>query len=103
MKTLQGKISMNSFNSWFLTVGFFATVVLIIPAAKAQVSGPITTDSLINHSLNYVDYPPFVRHGEPPEMKPRLGLYFHDFPAFEIVVNQGLKYRRGARFYLIRA
>ena len=45
--------------------------------ARAQA----TTDSLINHSLSYVDYPPFVRQGGYPELKPRFGIYMNNFPA----------------------
>ncbi len=60
-----------------LANGLFTFLVLFGTSAHSQ----ITTDSLINHSLSYVDYPPFMRHGEPPPMKPRLGIYFHDFPA----------------------
>lgn len=40
-----------------------------------------STDSLINHSLNWVDYPPFVREGPPPAMQPRLGIYMRDITA----------------------
>ncbi len=39
-----------------------------------------STDSLISHSLNYVDFPPYVQQGPLPAMHPRLGIYFNDFP-----------------------
>ncbi len=71
---------MNVFRSIFTVVATFATFVMLIPPAKAQ----ITTDSLINHSLSYVDYPPFVRQDEPPPMKPRLGIYMRDIPGDSI-------------------
>src|ERR1017187_441160 len=75
---------MKSFISHLIAVAILAVLVFAVSSANAQApatSAQITTDSLINHSLNYVDYPPFIRQGEPPPMKPRLGLYFHDFPA----------------------
>jgi hypothetical protein len=58
---------MKMFNSC-LAIGILGFFVLPDANVRAQIS----TDSLINHSLNYVDYPPFVRHGESPPMKPRL-------------------------------
>ena len=65
----------------FILSRFGACVIFMQCSSVVAAQAQITTDSLINHSLNYVDYPPFVRHGEPPPMKPRLGIYMHDFPA----------------------
>jgi hypothetical protein len=87
---------MNSFHSRFMGVALFATLVLFVPSARAQ----ITTDSLINHSLSYVDYPPFVRQGEPPPMKPRLGIYMHDFPADSVrLLTNGKDTIKGNRIW----
>jgi hypothetical protein len=41
----------------------------------------VSTDSLINHSLNMVDYPPYEPPGPPSPMLPRLGIYMRDIPA----------------------
>jgi len=56
---------------FLLPLFFFANTIL------AQVS----TDSLINHSLNMVDYPPYEPPGTPSPMLPRLGIYMRDIPA----------------------
>jgi hypothetical protein len=40
-----------------------------------------STDSLINHSLEMVDYPPYQPSGPPSPMLPRLGIYMRDIPA----------------------
>jgi hypothetical protein len=70
----------------------------IISAAHAQPS----TDSLIEHSLSYVDYPPFVRHGEPPPMRPRLGIYMNNFPADSVrLFTHGADTIKGSRIWHI--
>jgi hypothetical protein len=87
---------MNFSHTNFLVVALFATLVFVIPSAKAQ----ITTDSLINHSLSYVDYPPFDRHGELPPMKPRLGIYFNDVPADSVrMLTNGKENVKGNRIW----
>ena len=49
--------------------------------ANAQTTTIPSTDSLIEHSLSYVDYPMFVRQEAAPPMRPRLGIYMNNFPA----------------------
>ncbi|MDP4287236.1 MAG: PDZ domain-containing protein [Bacteroidota bacterium] len=56
-------------------------VLLLLCWASTTIRAQMTSDSLINRTLNLVDYPPFVRHGEPPPMKPRLGIYMRDISA----------------------
>lgn len=73
-----------------------ATALFLGATAHAQPS----TDSLIEHSLRYVDYPPYVRSGAPPEMKPRLGIYFNNVPADTIkVMTGGMDTIRGSRIW----
>ncbi len=73
-----------------------AVVVLACQAAHAQPS----TDSLINHSLNYVDFPPYVRNGPLPPMKPRLGIYFNDVPADSVwLLTHGADSMKGNRIW----
>jgi len=38
-------------------------------------------DSLIDHSLSIIDYPPYVSQAPLPPMQPRLGIYMRDIPA----------------------
>ena len=87
---------MKSFHSCFIVVAVLASHLFLISSAIAQ----ITTDSLINHSLSYVDYPPFVRQGEPPPMKPRLGIYMHDVPADSVrIFTNGMDTIKGNRIW----
>jgi len=77
-------------------------IVLLLCSADvfAQTPSDILTDSLINHSLTYVDYPPFVRHGEPPEMKPRFGVYMNNFPADSVrLLTHGRDTIKGDRIW----
>ena len=48
---------------------------------SGNVLAQVSTDSLIDHSLNMVDYPPYEPPGPPPPMLPRLGIYMRDIPA----------------------
>lgn len=78
-------------------VVFVACALLgAISVAFAQPS----TDSLIEHSLSYVDLPPFVQTGPPQPMKPRLGLYFHDVPVDTIkAMTHGAETCRGSQIW----
>jgi hypothetical protein len=66
---------------------FVVHASLIVVSASAQPS----TDSLIDHSLNYVDFPPYLQEGPLPPMRPRLGIYFNDVPADSIKLLTGGK------------
>lgn len=50
---------MKSFRSCLIVAALLASNIFAVSTVTAQ----ITTDSLINHSLDYVDYPLYVRHG----------------------------------------
>ncbi len=54
-----------------------AFILALASSAFAQPS----TDSLISHSLNMVDYPAYVPSGPLPAMTPRLGIYMRDISA----------------------
>ncbi|MDP4237333.1 MAG: PDZ domain-containing protein, partial [Bacteroidota bacterium] len=57
---------------------YFLLFLCLLPGTiLAQVS----TDSLIDHSLNMVDYPSYEPAGQPTPMMPRLGIYMRDIPA----------------------
>lgn len=64
------------------------------------VQAQVTTDSLINHSLEYVDYPAWVPKDPLPEMKPRLGIYFNDVPADSVrMLTNGKENMKGNRIW----
>ncbi|HET6400889.1 MAG TPA: PDZ domain-containing protein [Candidatus Kapabacteria bacterium] len=80
---------MKSFYSRFTAIALFAAFIFLVPAAEAQVFAPNCTDSLISHSLDYVDFPPYVQEGPLPPMHPRLGIYFNDVPADSVKMLTG--------------
>jgi len=71
--------------SLLATVLFYILVTASSHAVHAQPS----TDSLIQHSLDYVDFPPYVQQGPFPPMRPRLGIYFNDVPADSVKLLTG--------------
>ncbi|HWF43944.1 MAG TPA: PDZ domain-containing protein [Candidatus Kapabacteria bacterium] len=69
-------------------------VVLIVAHSSLTMlsaSAQPSTDSLIDHSLNYVDFPPYVQESPLPPIRPRLGIYFNDVPADSVKLLTGGK------------
>jgi hypothetical protein len=86
----------------FLQIAALALSMLCVSTpAHAQTATNIpSTDSLIEHSLSYVDYPAFVRHDALPPMKPRLGIYMNNFPADSVrLLTHGTDTIKGNRIW----
>lgn len=78
----------------FILAALFSAVLLTLgSSAIAQTS----TDSLIEHSLEWVDYPAYEPTGPLPAMKPRLGIYMRDISADSVrTLTHGLDSVKGA-------
>src|SRR5208283_854955 len=65
------------------TMRHIISVLLIVASASvfAQTPAKTLTDSLIAHSLDMVDYPPWVVKTPLPPMRPSFGVYMNNFPA----------------------
>lgn len=73
-----------------------ALFLIIVREGHAQQ----TTASLIEHSLEYVDFPPYVQNGPLPPMRPRLGIYFNDVPADSVrIITGGDEHIKGNRIW----
>jgi hypothetical protein len=78
----------------FIIAALFSAVLL--PLGSSAVAQP-STDSLIGHSLDWVDYPAYEPSGPLPAMKPRLGIYMRDISADSVrKLTHGLDSVKGA-------
>lgn len=76
--------------------------VTISSTASAQPSGSTkpSTDSLIRHTLDLVDYPIYMRPDTLPKLGPRLGIYMQNVPADTVkALTQGRDTIRGNRIW----
>src|SRR5450631_1945342 len=75
-------------------------IALILTVAVAAIAQQPSTDSLIKHTLDIVDIPPFEWNGSPDAMKPRLGIYMNYVPADSVsLMTHGVDTMRGNRIW----
>src|SRR5665213_1994596 len=84
---------------WMMKIHIFFFVLAIV-ACQTTIHAQPSTDSLISHSLDYVDFPAYVQQGPPPPMHPRLGIYFNDVPADSVkLLTSGADSLKGNRIW----
>lgn len=77
-------------------------IALILTVAVAAIAQQPSTDSLIKHTLDIVDIPPFEWNGTPDAMKPRLGMYMNYVPSDSVsLMTHGVDTMRGNRIWHI--